>query len=148
MTEEAVSPKFTPTPREQLRSRASQCGRWSPDRLTSAGTIHLGHSSSTAPDWLRPPLQLHHSSNSPSALSCSLTAHRHCSRALLTNLLHENLRVSYVFHGHICDTRSSYRKGTLKWDFRSWTTHWPASNEPLQCCSHTTVKTFTRIESG
>lgn len=43
---------------------------------------------------------------------------------------------------------AGYRKGSVKWDFRSWDTHWPAGNEPLECCSHAIVTTFTRVELG
>lgn len=80
------------------------------------------HSCFRAPDWLRPLLQLHHSSNSSPANPASLTAHRHCSREhALLNLLHENLKVSLCVSTQIgktiCDTRNSYREGTLKWDF-------------------------------
>lgn len=71
------------------------------------GTAHQGHSSSIAPNRQRP-LQLHHSSNSPSVQSCFPHGHRHYSREYPSlNLLHENLSLTMCFMGmSVCDTRS------------------------------------------
>lgn len=106
---EAVSP-LTPMPLIIVRDTKS----WLP---CSIGTTLVEHSSSRAPDWLRPLLQLQHSSVSPSAQSCG----PQCSqvpfqRALLNKPpAWASQGLTAVFVGKpTCNIMGSARKKTLR----------------------------------
>lgn len=138
---EAVSPKFTPTP---LLVNVRDTKSWPP--CLNWDNPAERHSSSKAPDWLRPLLQLHHSSASSAVQSCF----PYCSQALFQRALlnpppaWKSPGLTLSFTGKpMWDARSSLGMG-----FWSWTTHWPDGNEPMKCYSHAIVKTFTRRELG